>query len=290
MTTTEAKAADVAAAIGVFDSGVGGLTVLNALREALPNENLVYLGDTARVPYGTKSAVSVMRYAEQAVKALQARHIKTIVVACNTASAMALEHLQACYPMLPVLGVIEPGAIAACQATRRKHIGVIATESTTSNQAYQKAILGLMPEARVQAQACSLFVALAEEGWHEGELVEQIIAKCLSPMLESHSSEEQLDTLVLGCTHFPTLSHAIARVVGKEVQLVDSAATTAEAVKARLAADALLNPQKSLGQLSFLVTDGPDRFVRVANNFFNEEIEAASVELVDIQHYSAVVK
>ncbi len=278
------------AAIGVFDSGVGGLTVLNALREALPNENLVYLGDTARVPYGTKSAISVMRYAEQAVKALQTRRLKAIVIACNTASAMALEHLQSCYPDLPVLGVIEPGAIAACNATRRKHIGVIATESTTSNQAYQKAILELMPEARVQAQACSLFVALAEEGWHQGELVENIIAKCLSPLLESSEKGDVLDTLVLGCTHFPTLSAAIARVVGNGVTLVDSAATTATAVKSRLANEGLLNPQEKSGQLSFLVTDGPDRFARVANNFFGEVIDAASVELVDIQHYSASAK
>lgn len=288
MAKTHVIAAD--AAIGVFDSGVGGLTVLNALREALPNENLVYLGDTARVPYGTKSAISVMRYAEQAVKALQTRRLKAIVIACNTASAMALEHLQACYPDLPVLGVIEPGAIAACNATKRKHIGVIATESTTNNQAYQKAILELMPEARVQAQACSLFVALAEEGWHHGELVENIIAKCLSPLLESSEKGDVLDTLVLGCTHFPTLSAAIARVVGNGVTLVDSAATTATAVKSRLANEGLLNPQEKSGQLSFLVTDGPDRFARVANNFFGEVIDAASVELVDIQHYSASAK
>ncbi|MBA4503486.1 glutamate racemase [Marinobacterium marinum] len=284
---TDVHTGELEAAIGVFDSGVGGLTVLNALREALPNENLVYLGDTARVPYGTKSAVSVMRYAEQAVRALQARRIKAVVIACNTASAMALEHLQKCYPSIPVLGVIEPGAQAACQTTRRKHIGVIATESTTNNQAYQKAILELMPDARVQAQACSLFVALAEEGWHQGELVEQIIAKCLSPLLEKNGVEEQLDTLVLGCTHFPTLSAAIATVVGESVTLVDSAATTAKAVKARLADEHLLNPQLVAGQLNFLVTDGPERFARVANNFFNEAIAPASVELIDIQHFSA---
>ncbi len=290
MSGAEAKVADVDAAIGVFDSGVGGLTVLNALRQVLPNENLVYLGDTARVPYGTKSAVSVMRYAEQAVRALQTRNIKAIVIACNTASAMALEHLQACYPGLPVLGVIEPGAMAACNATRRKHIGVIATESTTSNQAYQKAILELMPDARVQAQACSLFVALAEEGWHEGELVERIVARCLAPLLQNSGEDEQLDTLVLGCTHFPTLSGAIARVLGNQVTLVDSAATTAAAVRSRLQDEGLLNPQDSVGQLSFLVTDSPDRFVRVANNFFNERIAPASVELVDIQHYSSAIK
>ncbi|GAA0795412.1 glutamate racemase [Marinobacterium sediminicola] len=281
---------DLEAAIGVFDSGVGGLTVLNALRKALPNENLVYLGDTARVPYGTKSAVSVMRYAEQAVKALHARRIKAIVIACNTASAMALEHLQNCYPELPVLGVIEPGALAACKATRRKHIGVIATESTTNNQAYQKAILGIMPEARIQAQACSLFVALAEEGWHHGELVEQIVAKCLKPLMRGSESEGALDTLVLGCTHFPALSGAIAKVVGSQVILVDSAATTASAVKARLVSEKLLNPQQAPGQLSFLVTDGPERFARVANNFFNEQIDAAGVELVDIQHHTATLK
>lgn len=284
------SAGGIEAAIGVFDSGVGGLTVLNALRDVLPNENLVYLGDTARVPYGTKSAVSVMRYAEQAVSALQSRDIKAVVIACNTASAMALEHLQARYPNLPVLGVIEPGAVAACRATRRRHIGVIATESTTNNQAYQKAILNLMPDARVQAQACSLFVALAEEGWHKGELVEQIVARCLSPLLDKGEGSGLLDTLVLGCTHFPTLSEAIAKVTGEGVILVDSAATTAAAVKMRLVAEGILNPQEQSGRLSFLVTDSPERFARVANNFFNEEIEAGSVELIDIQHYAAAAK
>lgn len=275
------------AAIGVFDSGVGGLTVLNALRAALPHENLVYLGDTARVPYGTKSAVSIMRYAEQAAKALQSHHIKTIVIACNTASAMALEHLQGCYPGIPVLGVIEPGAMAACQATHSKHIGVIATESTTNNQAYQKAILDRMPEARVRAQACSLFVALAEEGWHQGELVEQIVRRCLAPLLDTAEEGGALDTLVLGCTHFPALQSAITRVVGAEVELVDSAVTTAAVVKQQLAKQELLNDSMAEGRVTFLVTDGPERFARVANNFFEEDIDPASVELVDIQHLAA---
>ncbi|MBV0934073.1 glutamate racemase [Marinobacterium weihaiense] len=276
---------DAGAAIGVFDSGVGGLTVLNALRVVLPNEHLVYLGDTARVPYGTKSAVSVMRYAEQAAAALHGRHIKAIVIACNTVSAMALEHLQACYPDIPVLGVIEPGANAACETTRSGHIGVIATESTTHNQAYQKAILERLPAARVRAQACSLFVALAEEGWHKGELVEQIVARCLSPLLDVES-QEALDTLVLGCTHFPTLRHAIKQVVGDGICLVDSAQTTAVVVKQQLAKEGLLNPGSEPGYLTFLVTDGPERFARVANNFFDETIDPAAVELVDIQHVS----
>lgn len=273
-------------AIGVFDSGVGGLTVLNALRQALPEEHLVYLGDTARVPYGTKSALSVRRYAEQAVCALSSRQIKAIVVACNTASAMALEHLQNCYPDLPVLGVIEPGAEAACRASRQGHIGVIATESTTNNQAYQKAILRLRPDARIRAQACSLFVALAEEGWHEGYLVEQIVARCLQPLLVT-DQKFPLDTLVLGCTHFPALRKAIASVVGDTIQLVDSAQTTAEAVKRELEIKALLNTEEGRGGLTFLVTDGPERFARVATNFFSERIDPASVELVDIQHYTA---
>jgi len=273
-------------AIGVFDSGVGGLTVLNALRRALPQEHLVYLGDTARVPYGTKSALSVRRYAEQAVCALRSRNIKAIVVACNTASAMALEHLQSCYPDIPVFGVIEPGAEAACRASTQGHIGVIATESTTNNQAYQKAILRRMPDARIRAQACSLFVALAEEGWHEGELVERVVARCLEPLLGT-DNQHPLDTLVLGCTHFPALGKAIASVVGSDIRLVDSAQTTAEAVKLELASRDMLNASEVSGGLSFLVTDGPERFARVATNFFSERIDPASVELVDIQHYAS---
>jgi glutamate racemase len=273
-------------AIGVFDSGVGGLTVLNALRQVLPQEHLVYLGDTARVPYGTKSALSVMRYAEQAACALRSREIKAIVVACNTASAMALEHLQACYPDLPVFGVIEPGAAAACSASKQGHIGVIATESTTNNQAYQKAILRRMPDARIRAQACSLFVALAEEGWHEGELVERIVARCLEPLLGT-DNQYPLDTLVLGCTHFPALGKAIASVAGGSIRLVDSAQTTAEAVRLELASRGMLNTADASGGLAFLVTDGPERFARVATNFFSERIDPASVELVDIQHYAS---
>lgn len=280
------KAADMTEyAIGVFDSGVGGLTVLNALRQALPEEHLVYLGDTARVPYGTKSELSVRRYAEQAVRALHTRRIKAVVVACNTASAMALEHLQSNYPDLPVLGVIEPGARAACRASDG-HIGVIATESTTNNQAYQKAILQLNPEAHVRAQACSLFVALAEEGWHEGELVEKIVERCLQPLITTNT-QSPIDTLVLGCTHFPVLRKAIAAVLGSTIKLVDSAETTAETVKLELEQKGMLNATGNIGSLTFLVTDGPERFARVATNFFSEEIDAASVELVDIQHYAS---
>lgn len=272
--------------IGLFDSGVGGLTVLNAARQALPGENLIYLGDTARVPYGTKSSLSITRYAEQALKALLRYDIKALVVACNTASAVALNALQSSYPELQIIGVIEPGAHAAVNMTRSGKIGVIATESTVNNQAYQKAILSLLPDANVKAAACSLFVALAEEGWHDGELVEAIVRRSLSGLFDHYrSSADYPDTLVLGCTHFPALKTAISRVVGDQVALVDSAATTASVMKMQLTERGLLNPDVS-GYVRFLVTDGPERFARVAQHFYTEAVEADQVELIDIQHFA----
>ncbi len=267
--------------IGVFDSGVGGLTVLNALREKLPNENLLYLGDTARVPYGTKSSLSVTRYAEQAAACLIRQQIKMLVVACNTASAVAIEPLRAIYPHLPIVGVVEPGAEASCRATRNGHIGVIATESTVNNAAYQTAILKQNPDASVVAQPCSLFVALAEEGWHDGPLVDQIVARCLEPFSMEHS---QIDTLVLGCTHFPALRPSIARVMGDAVSLVDSAQTTAVYVSDLLQNTNLINQSGCGAEVNFMVTDGPERFVRVASHFFSEKIDPARVQVVDIQH------
>jgi len=271
--------------IGVFDSGVGGLTVLNELKKQLPGEDLIYLGDTARVPYGTKSSLSVTRYARQAAQALVDKDIKLLVLACNTVSAVAVEPLQIALPNLLVVGVIEPGAEASCNATRNGHIGVIATESTVSNQAYQRAILSRKPDATIQAQACSLFVALAEEGWHDGELVEQIVKQCLSPIIKSsRTASNRMDTLVLGCTHFPALKGAIGRVLGDSVALVDSAETTAGYVVKLLADKELLNHQEK-GSVQFMVTDGPERFARVAPCFFSGEVEASSVELVDIQHF-----
>ncbi|MCP4598917.1 glutamate racemase [Neptuniibacter sp.] len=270
--------------IGIFDSGVGGLTVLNAIKDLLPNEDLIYLGDTARVPYGTKSAASVMRYAEQAAAALLSREVKLLVIACNTASAVAVEHLQKLNPEIAVVGVVEPGAQASCLATKNNHIGVIATEGTVNNQAYQSAILKRKPDASVTAQACSLFVALAEEGWHEGELVESIIGECLKPLLDSDCQTE-MDTLVLGCTHFPVLKESIANIVGDKVSLVDSADTTATVVKSFLSERQLLNEQKA-GHVSFLVTDDPARFSRVAKNFYQGDIEQGEIQQVDIQHFS----
>ncbi|MGH1463612.1 MAG: glutamate racemase [Neptuniibacter sp.] len=270
--------------IGVFDSGVGGLTVLNALRRRLPSENLIYLGDTARVPYGTKSSVSIVKYAEQAAAALIERDIKLLVVACNTASAVAIEPLQNLYPKLQVMGVVGPGAEASCKQSRSGRIGIIATESTVRNNAYQNAILNLVPDASVTAQSCSLFVALAEEGWHSGELVERIVSECLDPL--KVKGVDQLDTLVLGCTHFPALKGAIANVMGDDVVLVDSAETTANSVERSLLETNLLNQQESHGVVEFLVTDGPERFARVATNFYDEKIGLPEIQMVDIQHFS----
>lgn len=272
--------------IGLFDSGVGGLTVLNAVRHNLPSENLIYLGDTARVPYGTKSALSITRYAEQALKALLKYDIKALVIACNTASAMALDTLVAAYPNLLIIGVIDPGADAAVSITRKGRIGVIATESTVSNQAYQKAILSRMPDAVVRSAACSLFVALAEEGWHEGDLVEAIVRRSLGGLFDHYSEgESELDTLVLGCTHFPALKSAIANVVGAHVQLVDSADTTAALLRHQLMEHQLQTIEPVAGRVRFLVTDGPARFARVAKHFFNEAVSEEEIELIDIQHF-----
>ncbi len=199
------------AAIGVFDSGVGGLTVLRSLHERLPREHFIYLGDTARLPYGTKSPESIRRYSIQAAGILRDRGIKCLVVACNTASAVALEALRERFAPLPVLGVLEPGAVAACRASRSGRIAVIATESTVRGGAYQTAIRRCRPDAQVLARACPLFVALAEEGWIEGEIVEAVAHRYLDGLF--HGSEAP-DTLVLGCTHFPVFASVLSRQLG----------------------------------------------------------------------------
>jgi len=266
--------------IGVFDSGVGGLTVLRALRRRLPREHFLYLGDTARVPYGTKSIASVTRYAAQAARALVQREIKLLVIACNTASAVALEALAAEHPSIPVMGVIGPGAEAACKLSTSGRIAVIATESTVRGGAYQDAIRAQRPSARITARACSLFVALAEEGWVDGPLVEGIAARYLKQDFGS-PDRERPDVLVLGCTHFPVLAPAIGNVVGRDVTLVDSAATTAVAVQELLASSSLLRAG-TRGEVHFLATDGADRFRRVGERFFGEQIDLGSIELVDL--------
>ena len=267
--------------IGVFDSGVGGLTVLRALRAELPAESFIYLGDTARLPYGTKSEHTVARYALQAADALVERGIKCLVVACNTASAAALPALQQRYAELPVIGVIEPGARAACAASKRGRIAVLATESTVRGGAYTQAITRLRPDARVTAIACAIFVALAEEGWTDGAVVEAAAERYLAPLRAAGAAGP--DTLVLGCTHFPVLGPAIAAAVGPGLRIVDSAATTAVAVHQELATRGLLRAAGGAPRLAqFLATDGIARFAAVGGRFLGAPIGAGEVGLIDL--------
>jgi glutamate racemase len=277
--------------IGVFDSGVGGLTVLRELRRALPGEDFIYLGDTARLPYGTKSAATVARYSLQCAAALTARDIRCLVVACNTASASALTALRLAYPTLPVIGVIEPGAEAAVAASVRQHIAVIGTEGTIAGGAYQEAIERRNPEARVKALACPLFVALAEEGWTEGPVAEAIARRYLAPLFGLGAAPGAAapgaaapgaaapDTLVLGCTHFPALIAAIRAVLPPSVRIVDSAATTAAAVLRQLGG---LRRGGDAGRIRWLATDGAARFARVGSSFFGEPLDPAAVEIIDL--------
>lgn len=267
------------APIGVFDSGLGGLTVLAELRRLLPHEDMIYLGDTARVPYGTKSSASVTQYALQVAKKLRLQDIKMLVVACNTASAMALPAIQAALPDLPVIGVIEPGAQRAVNTSQNGHIGVIATEGTISRGAYTSAIHHLHEDAVVTGHACSLFVSLVEEGWISGPIVTEIVRTYLEPFF---TLDTPVDTLVLGCTHYPVLRSVIAEVMGPEVRLVDSAETTANVVRDYLQTSGLRAERSVSGYTEFQVTDGPERFARVAGIFLGHEVESGHVHLVDL--------
>jgi glutamate racemase len=283
MASTAAAHSNAQAPIGVFDSGVGGLTVLRALVAALPREDFIYLGDTARLPYGTKSAASIRRYALQAAALLRERGVKCLVVACNTASAVALDALAAEFAPVPVLGVVEPGAAAACAATPSGRIAVVATESTVRGGAYQSAIRRCRPDAAVAARACPLFVALAEEGWTDGPVVEAVIHRYLDDLF-SDTGATPPDTLVLGCTHFPVLAPAIRAVLGARVTIVDSAATTAAALVGVLDAAGLRRAASDQpGRVRLLATDSAERFARVGGTFLGQPLQAADVEVVDLQ-------
>jgi glutamate racemase len=276
---------DVSDPIGVFDSGVGGLTVLRALHDELPRERFLYLGDTARLPYGTKSPETVVRYALQAAEALVGRGIKALIVACNTASAAALPSMRDRYRDLPLIGVVEPGVEAAVAATRTGRIAVIGTEATVRGGAYQRAIYRLRPDAIVSAVACQLFVALAEEGWTSGA-VARAAAQCYLASLFAPGGgvmpAAAADTLVLGCTHFPTLRSVIREVVGDNVTIVDSAATTARAARTLLSERGLLCPDGITAPMRFLATDGAARFAAIGARFLGCDIDLRAVELIDL--------
>lgn len=265
------------APIGVFDSGIGGLTVLAALMKALPHERFVYLGDTARLPYGTKSAQTVARYAAQAAQALLAQDVKCLVVACNTAASVGLDAVRARAAGLPVIGVIEPGAQAACAATRSGYIAVIGTEATVRGGAYQCAILARRPDARVVQLPAQLLVALAEEGLVDGPVASGVVTHYLGELFQS----DPPDTLVLGCTHFPALAPTIRKVLGEAVRIVDSAHTTAVAVREQLASSGLARSAGSQS-VQFMATDGAERFARVGSRFLGRAIDPRRIEVIDL--------
>jgi glutamate racemase len=279
-TGRDARSGEVATGIGVFDSGIGGLTVFDALRRTLPTgERLLYLGDTARVPYGTKSDETVIRYALEGARFLARRGMKTLVVACNTMSAIALPALERAIEV-PVIGVIAPGAAAACRATKSRAVAVIGTSATIKSGAYARAIASLMPEAVVTSRACPMFVPLAEEGWVDND-VSRATARAYLGDLENSG----IDTLVLGCTHYPLLRGVIAEAVGRGVTLVDSAEATAAVVRRRLEEEGLLagggSPsRRPAAQDHFYVTDSSERFREVGARFLGHPLER--LELVDL--------
>ena len=259
--------------IGIFDSGVGGLTVYRALHERLPDEHFVYLGDTARVPYGTKSLSTVERYAIENAKFLEAHGIKLLVVACNTASALALPAIRKAVS-LPVVGVIEPGARAAVEVAAEKKIGVIATEATVQSGAYARAISEINPLIDVIERACPLFVPLAEEGWAETDVARAVAVQYLDDL-----RKRDVGVLVLGCTHYPILRDLISEVVGNEIPLIDSGEAAAHEVQALLQSSRLLSPERDRDSQErrerrlcddldhFYVTDAAERFAKVAERF-----------------------
>ena len=257
--------------IGVFDSGIGGLTVVAALRALLPNESIFYLGDTARVPYGGKSAATVQRYSLEIAEMLLRENAKTVVIACNTASALALPRLEETLPVT-VTGVILPGARAAIAQTRSGHIGVIGTRATIASGAYERALRSLDPQVRVTARACPLLVPLIEEGWLESSITDEIILQYLAPLLD-----DGVDTLVLGCTHYPLLRNAIARLAGDKIALVDSAQNCALAVRDLLGRESLRASESDRGALRVALTDPPDAFLRVAREAL--QLDVGEVEV-----------
>lgn len=260
--------------IGLFDSGVGGLTVLREVARQLPHESTVYFGDTARVPYGSKSRDVIVRFSLEITEFLTKEKIKMLVVACNTASAFALKELRA-KSAIPIIGVIAPGAHAAVQATKTGRIGVIGTEGTIESQAYADAIHYLKPEMTVIGQACPLIVPLVEEGWLDKPVAREIVKEYLTPLLK-----QNIDTLVLGCTHYPLLKNLLAEVAGPNVTLIDSAEETARRVGMELNRLTLAAAATDTATRRFFVSDAPDKFARTGRRFLGTAVD--DVRLVDI--------
>lgn len=254
-------------AIGIFDSGIGGLTVVREIVAKLPNENIIYLGDTARVPYGIRSAETVTRYSFENTQFLLSQEIKMLVVACNTASAISLDAVKKEFP-LPVIGVLEPGARAAVTATRTSKVGVIGTEATIASGAYERAIKRLAPDVEVHSLACPLLVPLAEEGWTDNEVAQLVAGKYLAPLRRTG-----IDTLVLGCTHYPLFKSVISKVIDSDIKLIDSAAETAREVDDVLEKLKWRINGRGEGLKKFYVTDLPSRFEKIGKSFLGDSLQ-----------------
>jgi len=255
--------------IGIFDSGFGGLTVMSAINKVLPDEKLIYFGDTARVPYGSKSKNTIVKFSKEIANFLVRNGVKMIVIACNTASVFSLSELKK-YLKVPVIGVIEPGAQTAVLTTRSRRIGIIGTEGTIKSCSYVKAIKKISNSVSVYQQACPLLVPLVEEGWIKNKLTDAIVKYYLKPLLKRN-----IDTLVLGCTHYPLLKNSIQKTSGKNAVLIDSAKTTAQKVKDVLTKRGMLADENSKGsspKLSFYVSDNPKKFQQIGAKFFSKKI------------------
>jgi glutamate racemase len=260
--------------IGVFDSGIGGLTVVRALRDLLPHEDIFYIGDTARLPYGGKSKSTIERYSVEISGLLMAENAKMIVVACNTSSSLAVPKLQE-FLKIPVVGVIAPGARAAVKKTRIGHVGVIGTRSTIQSEAYERAIQALNPSVRVTSQACPLLVPLVEEAWLDEEVTREILHRYLDPVVGAG-----IDTLVLGCTHYPLLAPLIQEVAGPGIELVDSAKNCAVAVRQTLLEWGLENGAERAGKLDVALTDSSNSFLVTARRALQLEINSIETRVV----------
>ena len=259
------------APIGIFDSGIGGLTVARAIYERLPHESTIYFGDTARVPYGPKSPDTVRRYSLEILHWLLGQGVKAVVIACNTSTAHALDALQA-ESSVPVIGVIEPGARAAVSAMRRGPIGVIWTAGTIASNAYARAIQAAKPGAAVEQKACPLFVPLVEEGWFEHPAAELIALEYLQPLKRAN-----VDVLVLGCTHYPLLKPLLQRIMGPDIRLIDSGEETAATVQGVLHSTGLNAPPSASPAHRFVVSDDEARFRQVGSRFIGERLRKAEV-------------
>lgn len=266
------------APIGIFDSGVGGLTVVRELRKRLPRENLIYFGDTARVPYGPKSAATICRYAREATSLLLSHGVKMVVIACNTATAHALATLRD-EQSIPIIGVVEPGARAAARSTSSGRIGVIGTTGTIRSGAYDREVRRILPDARVFAQPCPLFVPIVEEGWADREATRLIAEEYLRPI-----REVDIDVLILGCTHYPLLRNVLQEILGPAIELVDSAAETAVEVEKVLREMALLREDQSPPSHRFVVSDSPLRFREMSRHFMGEGIDL--IDHFDLEAFS----